>query len=81
MRYPFGNQKERDTMGEKEILMELEEPLRQIFSGINAVELMVYGLSQVKDPYADGLNAIWIFLQQAETKVQEIMRRVMTANE
>ncbi len=61
-------------MREKDILMELEEPLRQISSGINALELMVYGLSRVKDPYGDGLYAIWNYLREAETEVREVIK-------
>ncbi len=42
-------------MDERDLLIELEEPLRRIHCGINAIELMMYGLGRVKDPRADGI--------------------------
>jgi len=55
----------------QEALMDLEEPVRRINNGINAVGLMAMGLSRAKDPYSDGLNAIWDYLDDANRDFQE----------
>ncbi len=62
-----------NDMTERDFLLELEEPLRRISCGINAVELMVQGLGRVMDPYADGFHAIWDYLWSAESAVQEVV--------
>ena len=42
-------------MSQERILMDLEEAFGRLSDGLNAVELMVLGLEDVQDPYADGL--------------------------
>lgn len=54
----------------KEALLELENPVHRISDGINAVGLMTMGLAEARDPYADGFNAIWNFLVDAERDFQ-----------
>lgn len=54
-----------------ELLLELEEPARRLSSGINAVGIMAMGLTQAKDPYADGFFAIWNYLVDADRDFQK----------
>ena len=61
-------------MNEQNILLDLEEPLQRLKCAVNAVELMTYGLGDVKDPYADGLFAIWCYLWEAEKDIQKVVR-------
>lgn len=42
-----------------------------IHDGINAIGIMTMGLAQVRDPYADGFNAVWNYLIDAEQKLQK----------
>ena len=55
----------------KEALLELENPVHRISDGINAVGLMTMGLAEARDPYADGFNAIWNYLVDAERDFQK----------
>ena len=61
-------------MSTKEFLMNLEDPLRRISCGINAIELMMYGLGRTKDPYADGFFVIWNYLREAEADLQKAVQ-------
>ncbi|MCI8303565.1 MAG: hypothetical protein HFF52_02950 [Lawsonibacter sp.] len=54
----------------QEFLVDMEEPIKRITDGINAVGIMTMGLAQVKDPYADGFYAIWNYLVDAEQDLQ-----------
>lgn len=65
-------------MEEKRLMMDLEEPLRRLKCGVNALELMMYGLGRTKDPYADGFYTVWSCLREAE---EDIRRAVQTAGE
>lgn len=65
-------------MSEKSILMDLEEPLHRLKCAVNAVELMMYGLGRVQDPYADGFFVVWNCLREAE---EDIRRTVQNAGE
>lgn len=65
-------------MEEKKLFMELEEPLRRLKRAVNAVELMMYGLGRVQDPYADGFFVVWNCLREAE---EDIRRTVQNADE
>ena len=60
-------------MSEKSILIDLEEPLRRLKSGIKALELMMYGLGRISDPNVDGFYAIWDCLQRAEEDIQKVV--------
>ena len=68
-------------MDERDLLIELEEPLRRIHCGINAIELMMYGLGRVKDPHADGFYVVWSFLRDAELAVQNTIDILRAARE
>lgn len=61
-------------MGEKELLMNLEEPLYRLKCAVKAIELMMYGLGRVTDPYADGFFAVWNYLREAEEDLQKAVR-------
>lgn len=61
-------------MNEHNILLDLEEPLQRLRCAVNAVELMTYGLGGAKDPYADGFQAIWNCLREAEEDIQKVVR-------
>ncbi len=54
------------TTTAQDLLLELEEPVSRISCGITALRLMTSGLELEEDPYADGLYALWSYLQAAE---------------
>ena len=60
-------------MEERDMILDLEVPLRKLFCGINAIELMVQGMGEVGDPYKDGFHAVWNYLKDAEEEVQGIL--------
>lgn len=55
----------------REALLAMEEPARHLNGGINAIGVMSMGLSMAKDPYADGFNAVWNYLINAERDLQK----------
>lgn len=61
----------------QEAVLALEEPARKISDGINAIGAMTMGLTLAKDPYADGLNAMWNYLfdvnQELQAKIQSCL--------
>lgn len=61
-------------MNERDILLDLEEPLRRLKCAVNAMEQMTYGLGRVKDPYADGFHAMWNCLRDAEEDLQKAVQ-------
>lgn len=63
----------------KEALLHLENPAYRISSGINAIGIMTMGLAQVRDPYADGFNAVWNFLTDAERDFQKQLQACLNA--
>ena len=50
----------------QELLIDLEDPISRISGGINAIGIMTMGLTQAADPYAEGFNAVWNYLVDAE---------------
>ena len=58
-------------MSLRENLDKLDIAIHDMSQGINALEAMTMGLAQVKDPYADGFNALHIYLFQADMEVHE----------
>lgn len=68
-------------MDERDLLIELEEPLRRIHCGINAIELMMYGLGRVKDPRADGVYVVWSFLWDTELAIRDTIDILRAARE
>lgn len=55
----------------RQALIDLEDAANHIHDGINAIGIMTMGLAQVRDPYADGFNAVWHYLIDAEQKLQK----------
>lgn len=67
-------------METEELFLKLEEPLRQLSGGISALELMVYGLSKVSDPYTEGFQAVWRCLREAELELKTVLGRPFLPN-
>lgn len=65
------------NMIKKEILLDLEEPLDRLSCGVNAMGLMVLGLAQAHEPYANGLHAVWDYLREAELDVQKVLAEIV----
>ena len=63
-------------MSQERILMDLEEAFGRLSDGLNAVELMVLGLEDVQDPYADGMYVIWRYLDGASEEVRSLLKKV-----
>ncbi len=55
----------------QEAFIDLQDSAGRISDGINAIGIMTMGLAQVRDPYADGFNAIWNYLVDAEQDFQK----------
>lgn len=51
-------------------LMDLEETYHRLSCLLNTLGLMVLGLMQARDPYADGFNALWVDLTDADWEIQ-----------
>lgn len=60
-------------MDAEDSLMELEETYNRLSCLLSALELMVLGLMEARDPYARGFNALFVCM--AETDL-EIRRRL-----
>ena len=54
------------TTTAQELLLGPEGPVSRISCGITALRLLTSGLELEEDPYADGLYALWSYLQAAE---------------
>lgn len=54
-----------------EAFINLKDAAGRISDGINAIGIMSMGLAQAKDPYANGFNAIWNYLVDAERDFQK----------
>ena len=63
----------------KEAWLYIENPAARISSGINAIGIMAMGLAQMKDPYADGFNAVWNYLTDAERDFQVQLQACLNA--
>lgn len=57
----------------QDLLIDLEVPLNHLSCTVNAMELMVLGLEQAKDPYADGLCILWDCLREAESALHRAL--------
>lgn len=56
-------------MGFNKELDDLAIAIRDVSQGINALGVMTLGLAQARDPYADGFNALYTYLFQADMNV------------
>lgn len=63
----------------QQALIDLKDAAGCIHDGINAVGIMAMGLAQVRDPYADGFNAIWNYLADAEVNFQKQLQVCLNA--
>ncbi len=50
---------------------QLEIAIHDISQGINALEVMTLGLMEAQDPYADGFNALFCYMQDADQAVHK----------
>ena len=66
-------------MNQQELLIKLEDSFNRFDWGLNAIELMVLGLSQAKDPYAGGFQAVWLCLKEAEEEMESLLKAVSAA--
>ena len=55
-------------------LDDLEVAIQDVSQGINALGAMTLGLIQAKDPYADGFNALYTYLYQADMEVHKHLK-------
>ena len=58
-------------MSLREDLDQLSTAVCDISQGINALEAMALGLSCAKDPYAEGFNALFNYLFDANQKLHQ----------
>ena len=56
-------------MSLREDMERLQIAIHTVSQGINALEAISLGLLSAKDPYADGLNALSIYLVEADREV------------
>ena len=61
-------------MSLREDLDKLDTAIHNVSQGINALEAMTLGLVQARDPYADGFNALYIYLFQADMEVHKHLK-------
>ncbi len=54
-----------------ENLDNLEIAVQNVSQGINALEAMALGLGQAQDHYAGGLNALYVYLCEADREVHK----------
>ena len=60
-------------------LIALEESFDRLYGGLNAMDLMVLGLMQARDPHAEGLNVLYNYLQEAASDMKKILTAAMPA--
>lgn len=60
-------------MNPDDALMELEETYNRLSCLLNTLGLMVLGLMQARDPYADGFNALWFCLTEADQSMKDCL--------
>ena len=54
-------------------LMELETAVRHVSDGLNAIEVMVIGMEDMKSQYAGGVYAVWKYLHEANQEVSRLL--------
>lgn len=62
-----------------EDLDDLEIAIHNVSQGVNAIGVMTLGLMQAHDPYADGFNALYGYLVDADREVQKHLAACLTA--
>ena len=63
-------------MGQKNLLMDLEEVFVRLSDGLNAVKLIALGLESIQDPNAGGLYAVWRYLDEARNEAERLLTAV-----
>ena len=66
-------------MSLREDLDHLSIAASDISQGINALEVMALGLSRAKDPYAQGFNALYIYLIDADRELHKHLEACWSA--
>ncbi len=61
-------------MSLQEKMLDLDSAVRNLSQGVNALGLMALGLDQAMDPYADGFNALYVYLEDADRKVWQLLK-------
>jgi len=56
-----------------EELLDLDSAIRNLSQGVNALGLMALGLSRALDPYADGFNALFDYMLDADREARKYM--------
>ena len=62
-----------ESMSLREDLDHLEIAVHNVSQGINALGIMALGLSSAKDPYADGFNALYLYLSGAGQELRQCL--------
>ncbi len=57
-----------------EKILDLDSEIQNFSRGVNALGLMAEGLDQAMDPYADGFNALYSYLEDADRKVRQRLK-------
>ena len=65
-------------MNQANLLLELEEAFGRLSDGLNAFKLMAYGMEDIQDPYADGMYAIWRYLDGESKEMRRLLAEVST---
>ena len=60
-------------MSLREDLNNLDIAIHQVSQGINAIGAMTMGLTQARDPYAGGFNAVFGLLIDADREVHKCL--------
>lgn len=59
-------------------LIELQETFQRLLEGLNAMNLMALGLMQAKDPYADGINVLCVYLQETADEAKRLLTEAVS---
>lgn len=67
-----------EIMSLRKELDELETAIHDVSQGVNAIGAMTLGLMQARDPYADGFNALYSYLLEADREVHKRLAVCLT---
>ncbi len=57
-----------------EKMLDLDSAVHNLSQGVNVLGLMALGLDQAMDPYADGFNALYSYLKNADQEVRQQLK-------
>lgn len=63
-------------MERQDSILELKDLFSRLWEDLNAIELMVLGLAQARDPYAKGFGAICTCFRENMTEIQELLEKL-----